>query len=406
MVVSVVQKSQIKQCRTHGCGGKCYNGGNGGGSRARSVRRRVVALATQQADPLLLRVARGEEAERTPVWLMRQAGRYMADFRKFSDRIPFRERSETASIAVELSLQPWNAFRPDGVIMFSDILTPLPALGVEFDVVKGTGPVISTPIKDEESLLMLKPLADPTTSLPFVAETLKALRAEVGNEATVLGFIGTPWTLAAYAIEGKADRHCMKTKKMMMNKPELLHAVLDHLAEALADYVVYQIDSGAQVVQLFDSWAHHLSPEQFSEFSMPYAQKVIDLVKARYPETPLIFHANGGTGKLAQMASCTSNVLGLDWSCTMKEAREFYGPNRVLQGNVDPMVLFGSEACIRNNVSRVLRQAGPHHHILNVGHGVAQGTPEENVGLFCDLARESASIIASGADKERVIAAA
>lgn len=316
----------------------------------------------------------------------------MADFRKFSDRIPFRERSETSSIAVELSLQPWNAFQPDGVIMFSDILTPLPALGIDFDVVKGTGPVIANPIRNADDLKVLRPLDDPTSSLPFVAETLKALRQEVGNQSTVLGFIGTPWTLAAYAIEGKADRHCIKTKTMMMNSPDTLHAVLKHLAEALADYVCYQIESGAQVVQLFDSWAHHLSPEQFEEFSMPYAEMVLQKVKARYPDTPLIFHANGGTGKLLQMKSCASDVLGLDWSCTMAEAREFYGPQRVLQGNVDPMVLFGSEETIRENVHRCLRQGGPQHHILNVGHGVVQGTPEENVGLFCQLARESASI--------------
>ena len=319
----------------------------------------------------------------------------MADFRKFSDKIPFRERSETASIAVELSLQPWNAFRPDGVIMFSDILTPLPALGIEFDVVKGTGPVISNPIKDAGSLKELKPLSDPLSSLPFVAETLKTLRTEIGNEATLLGFIGTPWTLAAYSIEGKADRHCLKTKRMMMNNPELLHKVLDHLADALADYVCYQIESGAQVVQLFDSWAHHLSPEQFAEFSMPYAEKIIQSVKARYPDVPLIFHANGGTGKLLQMNDCSSDVLGLDWACTMAEARAHYGSKRVLQGNVDPMVLFGTEDVIRENVARCLKQAGSNHHILNVGHGVVQGTPEENVELFCNLARESASILNS-----------
>lgn len=324
---------------------------------------------------------------------MRQAGRYMADFRKFSDHIPFRERSETSSIAVELSLQPWNAFRPDGVIMFSDILTPLPALGIDFDVVKGTGPVIANPIKDNDSLKSLRPLEDPQSRLPFVQETLQALRSEVGNEATVLGFIGTPWTLAAYSIEGKANRHCIKTKKMMMNSPDLLHAVLSHLTDALTDYVCYQIESGAQVVQLFDSWAHHLSPEQFAEFSMPYAEQIIRNVKKRYPDVPLIFHANGGTGKLSQMDACTSDVLGLDWACTMEEARSHYGASRVLQGNVDPMVLFGTEDVIRENVTRCLQQAGKHHHILNVGHGVVQGTPEENVGYFCRLARESASIL-------------
>lgn len=326
----------------------------------------------------------------------------MAAFREYSDRIPFRERSETPDIAIELSLQPWRAFRPDGVIMFSDILTPLPALGVEFDVIKGKGPVIEVPVRSMDQVKAMLPMDDPSSELPFVAETLRALRSEVGNEATVLGFIGTPWTLAAYSVEGKAERNCRQTKSMMMNNPEILHALLAHLADALADYACYQIQAGAQVVQLFDSWAHHLSPEQFAEFSMPYAEQVIRSVRARHPEVPLIFHANGGTGKEAVMAGSSADVLGLDWACSMAESRSKLGAQRTLQGNVDPMVLFGGEQCIREAVTRCLKEAGPQRHILNVGHGVIEGTPEESVGLFCDLARQSAEIHASG---KQVVAA-
>jgi uroporphyrinogen decarboxylase len=332
------------------------------------------------------------DAERTPVWLMRQAGRYMAEFRKYSDRIPFRERSETSEIAIELSLQPWRAFRPDGVIMFSDILTPLPALGVEFDVIKGKGPVIETPIRSMEQVRALQSMDAPANKLPFVAETLSALRSEVGSAATVLGFIGTPWTLAAYSIEGKAERNCRQTKTMMLKSPEILHAFLAHLAEALAEYAVYQIDSGAHVVQLFDSWAHHLSPEQFAEFSLPYAEQVMASVRARRPHVPLILHCNGGTGKHHVMARSSADVLGLDWACTMAAARGEFGGDRVLQGNVDPMILFGNEGEIRDAVERCLVEGGPRRHILNVGHGVIEGTPEENVGLFCDLARKSAEV--------------
>lgn len=344
------------------------------------------------ADPLLLRVARGEEAERTPVWLMRQAGRYMSEFRQYSDRIPFRERSETSSIAIELSLQPWRAFKPDGVIMFSDILTPLPALGIEFDVIKGKGPLIQSPIRSMDAVRSLTPLEDPEAKLPFVAETLKALRQEVDGKSTLLGFIGTPWTLAAYSIEGKAERNCKSTKTIMMNQPAMLHALLDHLTEALADYVVYQIDSGAQVVQLFDSWAHHLSPEQFEEYSLPYAERVMASVRQRRPGIPLIFHANGGAGKHDLLARSTADVIGLDWECSMASARRSIGSHRTLQGNVDPMVLFGDEKCITDAVERCLRKAGSQKHILNVGHGVIEGTPEESVGIFCDLARRSAEI--------------
>jgi uroporphyrinogen decarboxylase len=176
---------------------------------------------------------------------------------------------------------------------------------------------------------------------------------------------------------------------MMMNEPEVLHALLDTLADGLAVYASYQIKSGAQVVQLFDSWAHHLSPSQFAEFSMPYAQRVIDAVRQQHPDIPLIFHANGGVGKLAALAPCTADVLGLDWSTDMEEARAVY-PERVLQGNVDPMVLFGDEGTIAAEVAACMAAAGPSRHILNVGHGVVQGTPEENVKHFVHLARSSA----------------
>ncbi|KAI3435503.1 hypothetical protein D9Q98_001569 [Chlorella vulgaris] len=362
---------------------------------ARSGRRTSgVVCQAQQQDPLLLRVARGEEAERTPVWLMRQAGRYMAAFREYSDRLPFRERSETASIAIELSLQPWRSFQTDGVIMFSDILTPLPALGIEFDVIKGKGPLIDNPISSMDQVRGLAPMEDPLSSLPFVHETLSTLRREIdGSGATLLGFVGTPWTLAAYSVEGRADRNCRRTKTMMFNSPGVLHALLDHLTEALIVYVGYQIEAGAQVVQLFDSWAHHLSPEQSAEFSMPYAERIVAATRAKYPHVPIIFHANGGSGKHAQLAACTADVVGLDWECSMAAARQAMGANRTLQGNVDPMVLFGTEDEIRKAVTRCLVEAGPAHHILNVGHGVIEGTPEESVGLFCDLARQSADIL-------------
>eukprot|EP00958_Prasinococcus_capsulatus_P023986 scaffold3691_cov394-Prasinococcus_capsulatus_cf.AAC.6 len=370
-------------------------GGRGlGCAPAHRCRSAKLACRAEAQDPLLVRVARGEDAERTPVWLMRQAGRYMAEFRAYSDKYPFRHRSETPEIAIELSMQPYRAFKPDGVIMFSDILTPLPALGIEFDVIKGKGPQIADPVRTAEQVAALRAMDDPAASLPFVAETLKALRSEV-SDAAVLGFIGTPWTLAAYAMEGRADRHLVKTKQIMMNNPQLLHSFLDKLTDALAVYVCYQIESGAQCVQLFDSWAHHLSPAQFAEFSMPYAERIVQYVKARHPQVPLIFHANGGSGKLHVMKEkCTADVVGLDWSLDMGECRAYMGEDRVLQGNVDPMILFGDEDTIKSAVKQTIEAAGSRRHILNVGHGVIQGTPEESVGYFCEAARNSCLVSA------------
>ncbi|QDZ18763.1 uroporphyrinogen decarboxylase [Chloropicon primus] len=345
-------------------------------------------------DPLLLRVARGEKAERTPVWLLRQAGRYMKEFRKYSDVLPFRERSETADIAVELSLQPWRAYKPDGVIMFSDILTPLPALGVDFDVVKGRGPVISNTVRSMDDVVSLRPMLAPDETLPFVGEILSTLRKEVNGEATVIGFVGTPWTLAAYSVEGGANRYCKETKTMMFNEPQILHALLDHVAEALVEYCSYQIESGAQVMQLFDSWAHHLTPEQFQVFSLDYVEKVITKLRARHPETPILFYVNGCGGKLEMLRSCTADVIGIDWGVSVAEAREVLG-GRTIQGNVDPMVLFGKQETIEEAVDLCIKEGGGQGHILNVGNGVIQGTPEDAVKILIDRVKEHSSVVSS-----------
>ena len=353
-------------------------------------RARAAGAGRAAADePILLRAARGEQTERPPVWLMRQAGRYMAEFREYSNKYGFRHRSETAEIAIELSMQPWRAFKPDGVIMFSDILTPLPAMGVEFDVIKGKGPVIETPVRSMDAVKALKPLDDPDASLPFVREILSSLRKEIEGQSTMLGFVGSPWTLAAYSMEGRSDRHLLQTKQIMTQDPETLHAYLAHLAEALGVYVCHQIDCGAQVVKIYDYSETNLSPTQFLEFSHPYNERVIEIVKAKHPDVPLIFHANGGVGKLSGLKASSADVIGLDWNTSMAEAREVLGPDRVLQGNMDPMYLFAGRERIYEEVANNVRDAGESKHILNVGHGVVQGTPEESVGHFCDAARAS-----------------
>ncbi|HEY9601960.1 MAG TPA: uroporphyrinogen decarboxylase family protein, partial [Allocoleopsis sp.] len=210
--------------------------------------------------PYLLRAARGEVLDRPPVWMMRQAGRYMKAYRDLRDKYPsFRDRSEIPEIAIEVSLQPWKAFQPDGVILFSDILTPLPALGIDFDIIESKGPIINPPIRSQEQLDKLHALD--LDKLSFVGEVLQALRKEVGNKAAVLGFVGAPWTLAAYAIEGKSSKNYSIIKGMAFSEPSLLHQFLGILADQIAVYVRYQIDNGAQVVQMFDSWAGQLSPQ-------------------------------------------------------------------------------------------------------------------------------------------------
>jgi len=369
---------------------------------ARSPRALLRAQATapaasEQAAPvagpdhdILLRAARGEEVSRTPVWLMRQAGRYMADFRAYSDKYPFRMRSETPEIAVELSLQPWRTFGVDGVIMFSDILTPLPALGVEFDVVKGTGPIIAEPLRTMEQVRALTPLEDPDAKLPFLRSILGSLREETEGRSTLLGFVGSPFTLVAYAVEGKANRHCIATKKMMLQSPETLHAALNHFADAVGQYACHQVECGAQVVQFFESWAHHLGPTQFETYAKPYADRAMRYVKERHPDVPVVYYANGGSSYLAEQKDMACDMISLDWACDLAQARQVLGPDRLVQGNIDPTVLMGSQEQIRTAVHECIRKGGGRGHLLNLGHGVLQGTPEESIQYFVDAAKEIA----------------
>ena len=246
--------------------------------------------------PLLLRAARGESVSRPPVWMMRQAGRYMKVYRELRDNHPsFRERSENPDLSYEISMQPFREFKPDGVILFSDILTPLPGMGIDFDIVESKGPLINEPIRTAEQINKLKPL-EPKESLPFVGEVLGRLRESVGNQAAVLGFVGAPWTLAAYVVEGKSSKNYSVIKSMAFREPNLLHKLLEHFADSIAEYLIYQINSGAQVVQMFDSWAGQLSPIDYDIFAAPYQKRVVDLVKQAHPDTPIILYISGSAG--------------------------------------------------------------------------------------------------------------
>lgn len=343
--------------------------------------------------PYLLRAARGEVLDRPPVWMMRQAGRYMKAYRDLREKHPsFRERSEIPEVAIEVSLQPWKAFQPDGVILFSDIVTPLPGLGIEMDIAEGKGPIIDSPIRTQEQVDNLRPL-EPEVSLPFIRTILQALRSEVGNQAAVLGFVGAPWTLAAYAVEGKGSKTYSVIKSMAFSDPTILHQFLGKLADAIATYVRYQIDSGAQVVQMFDSWAGQLSPQDYETFALPYQQRVVRQVKETHPDTPLILLVSGSAGVLERMAKSGVDIVSVDWTVDMAEARQRLGFDFKVQGNMDPGVLFGSQEFIRDRILDTIRKAGNRGHIFNLGHGVLPGTPEDNVKFFFETAKQADKLL-------------
>lgn len=332
--------------------------------------------------PLLLRAARGEPVERTPVWMMRQAGRYMKAYRELRDRYPtFRERSENPDLSYEISMQPFEAFHPDGVILFSDILTPLPGMGIEFDIVESHGPLIREPIRTQAQIDALRPL-EPAESMSFVGSVLTRLREAVGTTAAVLGFVGAPWTLAAYAVEGKSSKTYGVIKAMAFRDPALLHQLLAHLADGIAAYVRYQIDAGAQVVQIFDSWAGQLSPQDYDVFAGPYQQRLIRQVKQTHPDTPLILYISGSAGVLERMGASGADIISLDWTVDMADGLARLPAHLGVQGNVDPGLLYGTPEVICARIEDTLRKARGRRHILNLGHGILPGTPEENARLF------------------------
>ncbi|HBE20294.1 MAG TPA: uroporphyrinogen decarboxylase [Cyanobacteria bacterium UBA11149] len=349
-------------------------------------------MAGSSQIPYLLRVARGEIVDRPPVWMMRQAGRYMKAYRDLRDKYPsFRDRSEIPEIAIEISLQPWRAFQPDGVILFSDILTPLPGIGIPFDIIESKGPIINPAIRTQAQIDAIHPLE--LDKLTFVGEILQTLRREVGNESTVLGFVGAPWTLAAYAIEGKSSKNYSIIKGMAFSQPAMLHQLLGKIADAIALYVRYQIDNGAQVVQMFDSWAGQLTPQDYDTFALPYQQRVVEQVKATHPDTPMILYISGSAGVLERMGKSGVDIVSVDWTVDMAEARARLGPQMKVQGNMDPGALFGSQEFIRDRILDTIKKAGNRGHIFNLGHGVLPETPEDNVRFFFETAKQADKLL-------------
>ncbi|MEB3214002.1 MAG: uroporphyrinogen decarboxylase [Leptolyngbyaceae bacterium] len=347
--------------------------------------------------PLLLRAARGEVLDRPPVWMMRQAGRYMKAYRDLREKYPsFRERSEIPEVAIEVSLQPWRAFRPDGVILFSDIVTPLPGMGIGMDIAEGKGPIIDDPIRTQAQVDALYEL-NPAEALPFIKPILQALRDEVKNESTVLGFVGAPWTLAAYAVEGKGSKTYSVIKNMAFTEPAILHQLLSKLADSIAIYVRHQIDCGAQVVQMFDSWAGQLSPQDYETFALPYQKQVFEQVRKTHPDTPLILLVSGSAGLLERMVLAQPDIVSVDWTVDMADARRRLGPDMKVQGNLDPGVLYGSHDFIRDRILDTIRKAGRQGHILNLGHGVLKDTPEDNVRFFFETAKHADELLAVAA---------
>jgi len=351
----------------------------------------------QDQAPLLLRAARGEVVERTPVWMMRQAGRHMQAYRDLVKDYPtFRERSEIPEVSLEISLQPYRAYGTDGVILFSDILTPLPAMGVDFQISEG-GAIAISPIRSREAFSRMTGAGDfdPEKNVPFVGEVLSKLRLELSNtNATLLGFVGLPFTLATYLVEGATGTktNFAEMRKLREEDAKLAHDILQHLAERIAQYAIYQIDSGAQVIQVFDSWAGHLEPHEFDTWAAPYQKYVVQAIQDARPEVPVIIYMapdsySKGGALIERLAASGATMVSIDHTIDLSVARsrlDAAGFSHVgLQGNLDPAVLCdGTPDEIVTATNEILSVAGCKGHIMNLGHGIEATTPEVNAALF------------------------
>uniref|UniRef100_A0A7S2Z6V6 Uroporphyrinogen decarboxylase n=1 Tax=Chloropicon laureae TaxID=464258 RepID=A0A7S2Z6V6_9CHLO len=339
--------------------------------------------------PRLVKAALGQPVDRAPAWMMRQAGRYQKAYRDLSAKYPgFRQRSETTDLIVDITLQPWRSFKPDGLILFSDILTPLNAMGIPFEIDESKGPIIDDPVTQLSDLDKIHAIEFDKVS--FVGEALSILRDEVKSAAdvpAVLGFVGAPWTLATYVVEGKSTNAYKIIKCLCDSDPGVMHGLLQRLAESIALYCTFQIEAGAQAIQVFDSWGGQLPPAMWDVFSAPYIKHIVDHVKQKHPGVPVTLYANGSGGLLERMKATGADVIGLDWTLDMGDARARLGDGVSVQGNVDPVTLFSTKAGIEAAIDDCIAKAGTTGHVLNLGHGVMVGTPEESVAHFFEYNR-------------------
>ena len=329
---------------------------------------------------LLLRACRFEPVERVPVWIMRQAGRYLPEYQAVRAKHSFLEICKTPELAAEVSLQPFNVLGVDAVIVFSDILIVAEAMGMQLDV-PDSGPVLSNPVRERAAVARLRDF-DPEHETRFVGDTIRAICREVGPEVPAIGFAAAPWTLACYMIEGQTRGDISHAKKFMRDEPALLRDLLARIARSTAAYLKSQIAAGAAVVQLFDTWAGEVTRDEYESFELPATRAVFESLGA--PGAPTILYGKGSSHLIELQSMTGADVLSVDWRTDLSEARRTLGDRVALQGNVDPNILLGREAAIREAAREAVEKTGGIGHILNLGHGILPTTPVQNARAFVE----------------------
>jgi uroporphyrinogen decarboxylase len=333
-----------------------------------------------------LRACRREPVDCTPVWFMRQAGRYMPEYRAVRAKHSLLEICSQPELAAEVTLQPVRALGVDAAILFADILLPLQPMGIELEFAAGEGPVIHNPIRAPADVEALRPV-EPRESLSHVFEAVRLVRCELEGKTPLIGFAGAPFTLASYMIEGGGSRNYLKAKRLMYVAPQAWHRLMDKLARVVADYLVAQAEAGAQAVQLFDSWVGVLGPEDYRQYVLPHSQFVLRQVRAT--GISAIHFGTDTATLLPLMKEAGGDIIGLDWRTPIDWGWGVLGPEVAVQGNLDPAALFAPRPELEKRVRAILKQAhGRPGHIFNVGHGILPDTPVENVRAVVEMVHE------------------
>lgn len=325
-----------------------------------------------------LRACRRQPVEHTPVWLMRQAGRYMAEYRAIRQRYSFLEMVKTPDVAAEVTLQPINAFPLDAAIVFADILPPLEGMGMHLTFEKGEGPVLHNPLRSPADIDALRQ-PDPRETVAYTIEAVRLVKQQLAGRVPLIGFSGAPFTLASYAIEGGSSRDYRNAKGVMYRHPQAWKTLMEKLTGLISEYLVAQVEAGADAVQIFDSWAGALSPFDYAEYVLPYVQQCVAHIRERC-QVPVIYFGTDMNGLIPLLRQSGADVLGADWRIPLDDFWAQVGPDVAVQGNLDPATLFAPWPEIERRAADILRRAaGRPGHIFNLGHGILTETPVENV---------------------------
>jgi len=330
-----------------------------------------------------LKACRGEKTDYTPVWIMRQAGRYLPQYHEVRSKGTFLELCKTPERAAEVTIQPVDFLGVDAAILFSDILVPLEKMGAPLEFQEKRGPIFPSPIRDQAAVDGLS-IPDPEDDLGYVMDTIRILRRELAGKVPLIGFSGAPFTLATYLIEGGSSKNYYQTKRMMYEAPELYGQLLDKITECTIIYLQGQAAAGAQALQIFDSWVGVLAPRDFRDFALPYVKRIISALR-RTTDIPLIYFANNGSTLLDQTVTCGADVLGFDWRITLDEVVRKVGQRVAIQGNMDPIALFLPEEKLTERIQNILDQAkGAKGHIFNLGHGIIPETDPQKAKFLVE----------------------